>query len=472
MSNRIVLIGYPAEYFLSLALYFEENDLETLWIVFLNADYEFLKKNGVNKDNICYANEGFKFEKNKDIGSLKLELSEVEKVSDLMVNDIILMDRNLSTKSYDFCIQYLGHIKHRIADFIDQHKPGIATTWRDTAPQILGSLVCKTKGIQCTIATRIRIPNDLYGFSTSIYTDDLIELRRENVEEDKSWAADFLKEFREGKEKAELKIATRSFMDVLKLIPNHLGAFYYNLRRSFADWGNNFNRYTILQILTMYLRRRYRLFIFKLIKPYVKKVDTEARFALYALHTQPESSIDVQASFFSNQIETIRIIARSLPADYYLYVKIHPTDVDGKSLDYYNEIRSIPGVRLINYSYPTPLLMKKAELIFSLTGTIAYEAALYGRKAIVFAKNFYNHFPTIFPCKSPLSLKHQIREVLELKLDKSKLDEQIIESLAYLKPRVVQGSPSRVYGTKYELLRESDKEVLLGTYRLLANQQV
>jgi len=46
------------------------------------------------------------------------------------------------------------------------------------------------------------------------------------------------------------------------------------------------------------------------------------------LQFQPEASIDVMAPFFSNQIETARQIAMSMPDDYVLVTKEHPAMVE------------------------------------------------------------------------------------------------------------------------------------------------
>jgi hypothetical protein len=63
---------------------------------------------------------------------------------------------------------------------------------------------------------------------------------------------------------------------------------------------------------------------------------------------QPESSIDVLAAHYSDQITLIRQIARSIPFGYDFYVKPHPDHVGGLSLAKLKEIAAIPGVTLID----------------------------------------------------------------------------------------------------------------------------
>jgi hypothetical protein len=461
MKKRIVLIGYPAEYFLKFGNFLTKEKFDIYWVVFLNADYKFLLKNNIDKNYICFANYGFS-NKNESIQAAKEYLATIEREGQPKCGNLIQMDRNLRTMNDDFSYRYLSHIGKNMEHFLKVNRISLATTWRDTAPQLLGMLVCKSLCIQIIIPTRLRIPNDLFGFSCDESTESFIPLRERKLE-DEIWAKDFLKEFDNGLVKAELKIATRSFLDVMKLIPNHLSAFGYNARRAFYDFGNKWNRYTIPQLIKKYFKRRFYLIQYKILKPYEKNFELDDKFMLYALHTQPESSIDVQASFFSNQIELIRNIAKSIPSNYYLFVKVHPTDVDGKNIKFYKTINAIPGVKLLNYDVPSSTLVEKASIIFALTGTIAYESALRKKNVIVFTRNFFNGFPTVRLCKDIRNLSTIIEEMLN-KTDFIELDAQIISKLADLRSCCIVGSPARVYGASNEPLRDTDMIALKNVY--------
>src|SRR5207249_203047 len=134
----------------------------------------------------------------------------------------------------------------------------------------------------------------------------------------------------------------------------------------------------------------------------------------------------------SDQFALITLIARSLPVSHDLYVKIHPTDVDGRSLSWFRRIAAIPGVRLINYDVSSRALVERASIVFTLTGTIGYEAALLGKTVITFAKNFYNGLPTVRYCDTPTGLPSLIAASLEHH-PTADLDERAIEFLTELK---------------------------------------
>jgi hypothetical protein len=112
-------------------------------------------------------------------------------------------------------------------------------------------------------------------------------------------------------------------------------------------------------------------------------------FVLYALHKQPEASIDVLGSPFSNQLELIQVLARSLPITHDLWVKEHSNAVGDRSWSYLRELRRIPGVVLVDPWVDTFALMEAADLVLTISGTVAYEAALIGRPAATVSPMFF-----------------------------------------------------------------------------------
>jgi hypothetical protein len=158
-------------------------------------------------------------------------------------------------------------------------------------------------------------------------------------------------------------------------------------------------------------------------------------------------------------------MARSLPARHILYVKVHPTDVDGKARSFYDAIKRIPNVRLVDFSIDTRMLVIRSELVFALTGTVAYEAGLLGKPVIVFAKNYFNSLPTIRYCESPALLPGLIDQMISQKIDnKNSLNAEIEKVMARLRACCFAGEVSRTYGASNEGLRGSDLEQLQIAY--------
>ncbi|MEO6023950.1 MAG: hypothetical protein ABIP64_12690, partial [Burkholderiales bacterium] len=463
--RRVALIGYPAEYFLPFGIAMEDANFEVFWVCALKADAKYLVCKGIPQSRILDANHSF-LPGSRQIAECREELSKFENESDPRVNDIILMDRLISKKDWHFSIEYLHHVATSIAGFLNSNKIGLVSSWRDTAIQLIAMLVARKLDIPFVIPTRIRIPQEVYGFCTAHHTESFLALR-EPAQEDILWAEKFLESFEARAMLPGLKKSSRNFVDVLRLAPSHLDAFFYELRRSFSDMGNDYNRYTIFKVLLMYARRRVNLLLYKLFNPCQRKVSLVKQYCIYALHTQPESSIDVQGSYFSDQIALIKHIARSLPSSHILYVKVHPTDVDGKTLNFYRQIKAIPSVLLVDYLVDSRMLINAASIVFALTGTIAYEAALLRKSVVVFAKNFFNGLPTVHRCETPTALPSLVSKLLVAYDSTNRQREMIISFLARLRASCFDGEVSRSWAARGEGLNFNDLKQLQKAYDMV-----
>ena len=455
ISRRIALAGYPAVYFLHFARSLEEAGFDVHWICALAAEAGYLRANGVSSDHILDVNVGFRRDGALPTGARE-RLHRLENAAQPRINDIILMDRILSKKPPEFSVRYMDHLGVSISAFLEARGIVMVSSWRDTALQLMTMLVCKERGIGFVVPTRARIPQDMYGFCTGHHTAGFLALR-EIADADRKWAVDFLDEFESRGMRPALKISARGFADVLHLLPVHARTFFYELRRSLHDAGNDYARYPIPRLVLAYLRRRVNLLVYKLVRPAETSVADDAPFCLYALHTQPESSIDVVGSFFSDQIGLVRYISRSLPATHTLYVKVHPTDVDGQSLAFYRAIKAIPNVRLLDFAVDSRTLLQRASLVFALTGTIAYEAGLLGKPVVVFARNYFNDLPTVHYCESPPALPALVERLLGPEFaDPRTLRPRTLDFLARLRAACHDGELSRSHLGHRTFLTQAD----------------
>jgi hypothetical protein len=465
MSVRIALIGYPAEYFLPFARALQQAEFEVFWVCALTADALYLRSQGVPKNSVCDINEGFRLTGSHQ--ECRVELAAYENQVDPKINDIILMDRLLNQKDWRFSVELLNHVAEEVSAFVERNGLQIMSSWRDTAIQMTAMLVARRHKIPFIVPTRIRIPQEMYGFCTAHHTDSFVTLRP-TTQEDYDWAETFLAAFERKDLKPALKKSSRSFVDVLRLLPSHFRALRYELRRSSADPRNDFTRYPLWKLVVMYVRRRKNLLFYKLMRPAEGSPSVTRPYCLFALHTQPESSIDVQGSYFSDQIELIRHIARSLPASHLLYVKVHPTDVDGKSMKYYRRIKEIPSVVLVDFSLDSRMLQDSAAIIFALTGTMAYEAGLLQKPVIVFARNYFNALPTIHHCTDPTALPALVHRILkECSFPSAKGRRQVLSFMARMRAACYEGEVSRTYGASNEPLRKTDLQETQKAYLAL-----
>ena len=138
----------------------------------------------------------------------------------------------------------------------------------------------------------------------------------------------------------------------------------------------------------------------------------EELFAFFPLHYEPEIALLLYAPYFTDQINLIRHIARSLPLEYKLYVKEHPAMVPYRPRKYYKELKKIPNVKLINPAISSFDIIPHAKLITVITGSVGWEAAMLKKPVISFGDYFFNDLPAIKKCENIKKLPYLVQEQL------------------------------------------------------------
>jgi hypothetical protein len=153
--------------------------------------------------------------------------------------------------------------------------------------------------------------------------------------------------------------------------------------------------------------RRYRLHdLFETVPA------TPEPYGYYGLHYQPEATTLVNGQFWTNQVALIENIARSLPITHRLYIKEHRVHLGSRSLAYMQAIKRIPNVRLISPFADSHALTRNADVVFTISGTMGWEAILYDRPLVIFGDIFYQAFDRTVTVKNPETLPGVVARLL------------------------------------------------------------
>lgn len=120
------------------------------------------------------------------------------------------------------------------------------------------------------------------------------------------------------------------------------------------------------------------------------KLSKWQKYVYFPLHHQPESSTMTLSPFYLNQIFTLEILSKSIPANIIIVTKEHPWIIWHRGIDYYKEIRKFSNVIFIHPNTDSLELTRNAEFIFTLTWTVWLEALLIGKPAIMAWKWFFH----------------------------------------------------------------------------------
>ena len=184
------------------------------------------------------------------------------------------------------------------------------------------------------------------------------------------------------------------FITLLKYVANERREIIYSFQ----------NSNPLKLSLNYALRNIVRKLRTKRIAKYLNQIDPVDHFFLYPLHFHPESSTSLLAPEYVDEISLIRKLSLSLPNNTWLYVKEHPNAYGYNRLDFYQQLRMLPNVKLIAYQNNTFDLLLQSIAVITLTSTVGYEALLYHKKALVFGDVFYKLLPNCIYYDGKVSL--------------------------------------------------------------------
>jgi len=119
------------------------------------------------------------------------------------------------------------------------------------------------------------------------------------------------------------------------------------------------------------------------------------KYVLYPLHFQPEASTLVQAPLYMDQVSLLQDMARSLPIGHRLYVKEHVSSRGRRPVSFYQAIRKIDSVRLLSPNEDTWALIRGADAIAVITGTVGWEGVMFEKPVVTFGDVFFNALPQV-----------------------------------------------------------------------------
>jgi len=368
-------------------------------------------------------------------------LASLEREGVPTIHNMILGDRVVSRLSYDDARRYAAFVAARLLALFGEMRPSVVVGGFDSLHGGLALAVSRRLGIPWRALHFSVLPAGLACFCDGMNPAARVTMAPRPREELLALARSTLAEFEHRRLRAAAYIApARSPSLALAMLPLRAGSLMRILRRSrekdFVRFTDPAARYDAMAALHSF-RRRSRA------NRALNEVETLATppadpFVLYCLHLQPESSIDVWAPFFSNQMWVIELLSRSIPASHRLLVKIHKSDVSNHDRAALERMRALPGVELVRPFAESRDFVEKADLVVAVQGTIGLEAALLGKPVIMLGESPVAVFPTAVHAGALAELPGLVRSQIALARPSR---EQVEEAFAdYLAPFMQAGT--------------------------------
>lgn len=340
------------------------------------------------------------------------EIAAMEQCAGITLNSMVLMDRLVRHWPPEVARAYLVRLYRQLRDGIAARGFDLVLGEPTPAGELLTAAVCEASGVPYYFPMTVRIPDGRFAFFRGRSQAEIAPnpcATPAAAAAAREWAADFLTQFEEKKPRPSyyyrnthlprfrLEWLARLLPGLLRdLRYRHRDATHFPLTRDIRD-----------RLGAIWRRLQLRRVAFHDGTP----VQGE-RFVLFPLHRQPEASIDVLGDFYSDQLGLLRQISRALPATHSLYVKEHLSAIGDRGLAFYREVAQLPNTRLVSPYSDGFALALRADLVVSVSGTMAYEAGLLGRPAITMAPMFFNGLESVRYCSGVRALPDMIREQL------------------------------------------------------------
>lgn len=196
-------------------------------------------------------------------------------------------------------------------------------------------------------------------------------------------------------------------------------------------------------------------------------IKSKKKFILYPLHTEPEPQILVNSPFFFFQQALIALISRYLPSEYILVVKESLVGIGRRDIGFYKKIQEFKNVVLIDPLEEGVEVIKKAELVCTISGTAGLEAAILGKPVISLSP--YNDYNV---CKHVYYLEKlsEIEKIIKLQLEKGKKYKKDFMKSGYNYLLAIKNTSFDLYDynhkmlEKYVLLKNSYKKSLVQSF--------
>lgn len=303
-------------------------------------------------------------------------------------NDLVLADRALRHLP-EKGLRFLNRAARQIYAFLQHHSVDFVFSEATWAHERLAAALCAASSGQCRFLTpfTVRYPADRWAFFEGGDQPELYPINNKGIAHKTE-----LTTILDAGPPAYLKRNDELLLKSQRLIAriNRVRRFLTRENIEPLDPTHIHSRWQTLRVMGSEEINRFR---FRLVnRKALDETMLSSPFVVYALHKQPEASIDVLGRYYEDQHALILAIWRSLPPGWKLFVKEHTNAIGDRPPSFYRNLSRWPNLDIINEKTPMPLLLRHARAVFTVSGTVAYEAALGGVPSFTFAPMFFNAF--------------------------------------------------------------------------------
>tara|TARA_X000000950_G_scaffold204072_1_gene245687 strand:+ start:26731 stop:28221 length:1491 start_codon:yes stop_codon:yes gene_type:complete len=192
---------------------------------------------------------------------------------------------------------------------------------------------------------------------------------------------------------------------------------WLQLRKNFNSDYYNINPYRFGLVTRSKIKRLRRK---NLITEHNREKDLlnlNQKYVYFGLHFEPERTTNPDGGSFHDQALAIIALRNILPSEINIIVKEHPSQFyvfdrgsRGRSPLFYDLIKNISGVQLASYKEQSHSLIQGSEFTSTISGTLALESAILGKKSLIFGDSWFDSCPNIISWNNEITFDQIIQE--------------------------------------------------------------
>lgn len=248
----------------------------------------------------------------------------------------------------------------------------------------------------------------------------------------------------------------------LKEIKHHLGL---SLRRRISY----INPYRLNYLTRLKIKTKRKNMLFSSYKRNIQKMNYKNKYIYFPLHYEPERTSNPDGGIFHDQLKVLINLRSLVPEDIQIVVKEHPSQFNpsfkgslGRSSLFYDLVNNISNVKLISTYENTIRLILGSEFVATLTGTVAIEASILGKKTLYYGNPWYRGLPNTFDISSSPTyedlLTRKISDVTKIEI----FFEQLFKN--YSIPVYMNGGQKSYFQNEYGNFIDNELSENLFTY--------
>jgi hypothetical protein len=426
--NICFIANYTKTFFFdAIAEKLKDENCNICWIAVNKSNYDFLIGKYPSSSILYLPKDKVLNQKNAIIDDFKL-------------NELVYGDRALK---YDFEVgfRFLSNIQSLIYDFLKSNQVKFIfgeSTW---AHEVLISRIAKYRSeLNCMYLDMhtVRIPNDRFSFFTNEFHENFL-ITESNY-------ANLVPPHDAFELKKPYYLAIND-----KIVKDSISIKGRIKRLKSYITGENLDVNDIT-LLTKGNKQRTLLPIQnELNKESYKKVKTvgydflkNKNFILATLHKQPEASIDVAGRYVEDQKNNLINLWRILPEDWILLVKEHSNAIGDRPYSWFKSLANYRNIVFAHEKLDSHILIDMCKAVYTIAGTVAYEAALKHKPALVSIDLFFN-FPYLKKIDTELLRNcKNMEDIIQQIPDKSIDEEQLKRKIYFNSYPGIIGDPLNV----------------------------